>query len=152
MVSETRVESTINSPTQYPSRFCSRRRKFCDRAIAPSTESWWLNPNSVAIGPARRSRWDPVARTAHTVLSELETVKELLDAAPAAEADLRKALAIILERMAREPVKGLVTRPLYGSSPTRRNWRPRLDKPERLCLNVAVPKVMGLLPSQCLMP
>src|SRR5437879_5255525 len=86
MVSETRVESTINSPAQYPSRFCSRRRKFCDRAIASSTESWWLNPNSVAIGPARRSRWDPVTRTAHNVLSELETVKELLDAAPAAGA------------------------------------------------------------------
>src|SRR6266852_2711676 len=148
MVSETRVESTINSPTQYPSRFCSRRRKFCDRAIAPSKDSWWLNPNSVAIGPACRSRWDAVTRTAHTVLSGLATVKELLSDAPVAEAELRASLAAILERIGRKPVKGLATRPRQGSQWTRRKLWLRLDKPARLCLNVAVPKVMGLLPSQ----
>src|SRR5712692_5087543 len=130
MVSETRVESTINSPTQYPSRFCSRRRKFCDRAIAPSKEIWWLNPNSVAIGPAGRSPWDAVTRTAQTVLSGPESVKELLSDPPVAEADLRKPRAIILERIGREPVQGLVTRPLQGSPRTRGNWWTRLDKPE----------------------
>src|SRR5713101_2007674 len=141
MVSETRVESTINSPTQYPSRFCSRRRKFCDRAIAPSTESWWLNPNSVAIGPACRSRWDAVTRTAHTLRSRLEAVKELLNDAPGAEAEFRKPLGIILERIGREPVKGLVARPLQRPLRTRGNLWSRLDKQERLWLNIAVPKV-----------
>src|SRR2546427_2921193 len=148
MASETRVESTINSPTQYPSRFCSRRRKFCDRAIAPSKDSWWLNPNSVAIGPACRSRWDAVTRTAHTVLSGLEPVKELLSDAPVAEAALRKSLAVILERIGRKPVKRLATRSRQGSQRTCGNLWLRLDKSARLCLIIAVPKVMGLLPSQ----
>src|SRR6267143_3917195 len=109
MVSETRVESTINSPTQYPSRFCSRTRKFCDRAIAPSKDSWWLNPNSVAIGPACRSPWDAVTRTAQTVLGGQETVKKLLNDAPVAEAELRETLVVILERIGRKPVKRLAT-------------------------------------------
>src|SRR5260370_28956586 len=114
MVSETGVESTISAPTQYPSRCCSRRRKFCERAIAPSKDSWWLNPNSVAIGPAGRSPWDAESRTARTVPSGLETVKELLSDAAAAEAAWRKSFAVILERIGREPVKGLATRSRQG--------------------------------------
>ena len=85
---------------------------------------------------------------AHTVLGGLATVKELLSDAPVAEAELRASLAVILERIGRKPVKGLATRPRQGSQWTRRKLWLRLDKPARLCLNVAVPKVMGLLPSQ----
>jgi hypothetical protein len=39
MVSETSVESTINSPTQNPSGFCVDNKKSCDRFTAASTRA-----------------------------------------------------------------------------------------------------------------
>jgi hypothetical protein len=48
------------------------------------------------------------------VLGGQETVKKLLNDAPVAEAALRKSFAVILERIGREPVKGLATRSRQG--------------------------------------
>ena len=83
---------------------------------------------------------------AQTVLSGLATVKELLSDAPVAEAELRKSLVVILERYWPQ------TRQKAGDAApatqrTRGNLLPWLDKPAQLCLIIAVPKVMGSLPS-----
>ena len=57
-MSETSVESTINSPTQNPSGFCSDKRKFCDRlraAIKRAEKSSGTGRAANAAGLARNS-------------------------------------------------------------------------------------------------